>query len=182
MLKKIKDLAELFGVFFLIGMLNWGGGYSVMPFLQREIVEKRKWLTDVEMVDYYILGQCLPGLILINTATFVGYRKQRFLGAVAATTGMVMPGLASAFLISIVLFGFLDLPLVQSVILGINVAVVVLIFQALMQFLKISIVDKATIFIFIGAFLLCFYISPVWIILGAGVFGFLLKKLRGELS
>lgn len=153
-----------------------------MPFLQHELVQKRRWLTEGEIIDYYVLGQCLPGLILINTATFVGFRKARFAGAIAATAGMVVPAFLAAFLISIVLFKHLAYAPVQSVLSGINVSVVLLISVALMQFLRSSLVDKATVVIFIAAFLLSFYVSPMWIILGAGIFGFLYKKLSGELS
>jgi len=177
-----RCLIELFGVFFLIGMLNFGGGYAVMPFLQRELVEKRKWLTESEIIDYFVIAQCLPGLILINTATFVGYRKARFAGAIAATAGMVVPAVTAAFLISIVLFQYMSLAPVESTLRVINVSVIILISIALMQFLRNSVTDKVTGGVFFGAFALSFYFSPVWIILGAGIFGVVFRKLRGELA
>lgn len=182
MKNKLKDLIELFSVFCLIGLTNLGGGYSVLPFLQREIVQKRNWATDEEIFNYYTIGQCLPGLILINTATFIGYKKQRFWGGLFATAGMVVPGVLAAFLVIVLLFNFIHLPLVQNIIFGINVAVVMLIFKALSQFLKISIIDKYTLCIFIGTFLLAFKVSPVWIIFGAGLLGFLIKNIRGEIE
>jgi len=181
MKNKLKDLIELFYVFLLIGTLNFGGGYSVLPFFQKEIVQKRKWVSEDELLNYYVLGQCLPGLIAINASTFIGHKKQRTLGAIFATAGMVTPAIISVLIVTIFIYNFIHLTIVQNAILGINAAVILLIFDALFHFLKKSVRDKSTLFIFLLAFLLSFKISPAFIIFGAGLFGFSIKKIRGEI-
>ena len=87
----MKDLLELYLTFFKIGAFTFGGGYSMMPMIQKEIVEKHKWATDEEVLNYYAVGQCTPGVIAVNTSTFIGYKRRGVLGGFVATAGMITP-------------------------------------------------------------------------------------------
>ena len=89
----MKLLFELFFVFAKIGVMTFGGGYAMLPILQREIVEKKKWTTDEELMDYFAVGQCTPGVIAVNTATFIGQKMKGILGGIVATLGVVFPSL-----------------------------------------------------------------------------------------
>ena len=91
--QEVKSLETLFFTFFKIGLFTFGGGYAMLPLLQREIVEKKKWATEEEMLDYFAVGQCTPGVIAVNTATFVGFKEKKLSGAVFATLGIVSPSL-----------------------------------------------------------------------------------------
>ena len=89
----MKELWELFIVFAKIGGFTFGGGYAMLPILQREVVENRNWATSEELMDYYAIGQCTPGVIAVNTSTFIGYKTHGILGGIAATAGMITPSL-----------------------------------------------------------------------------------------
>ena len=93
---KLKKMAELYISFFKIGGLTFGGGLAMLPMLQREVVEDRKWCTDEELLDMYAIGQCTPGIIAVNTATYVGYKQAGFLGGVSGTLGVISPPLSSS--------------------------------------------------------------------------------------
>lgn len=182
MKNRLRDSVELFGVFFIIGLLNFGGGYSVLPFFKQEAVEKRKWIKNEELLDYFVISQCLPGVIAVNAATLVGYKVQRSLGAVFSTLGMILPAFISILLVAILFMNFMHLKIVHDILLGINVAVLLMIFEAVLNFAKKGIVDKASFCIFGLAFIACFFISPAIIIFSAGLFGFAVKKIRGEIQ
>ena len=96
---RIKNLLQLYWSFFKIGGLTFGGGLSMLPMLEHELVQKRKWVTEDEILDCYAIGQCTPGIIAVNTATFVGYKKEKIAGGIFATLGMISP---SILVISIV--------------------------------------------------------------------------------
>ena len=89
----LKKLLDLFLTFARIGGLTFGGGYAMLPMLQKEVVENRGWATEEELADYFAIGQCTPGVIAVNTATFVGYREAGILGGVMATLGVIFPSL-----------------------------------------------------------------------------------------
>ncbi len=178
----MKELWDLFFAFARIGGLTFGGGYAMLPMLQKEVVEKRQWVSEEEIMDYYAIGQCTPGIIAVNTATFVGYRVRGDVGGVAATLGVVAPSLVIISLIAAFIQNFAHLPLVQNAFAGVRVCVCVLIFNAVVKLWKKAVVDKRTLAIFLALFLLSFWLdlSPVLQVLAAGVAGVLLKKWEGK--
>ena len=173
---------DLFKTFARIGGLTFGGGYAMLPMLQREVVEKRGWATEEEMLDYFAIGQCTPGIIAVNTATFVGYRTRGIAGAVAATAGVVFPSLIIIMVIAAALSELMKLPDVGYIFNGIRVAVCVLILNAIIKLWKSSVKDKTGIVIFAVAVLLGMFtgVSPIFITLGAALACIIIKSLEGK--
>ncbi len=123
----MKELFDLFYSFAMIGSLTFGGGYAMLPMFIREIVDKRNWATYDEMLDYYALAQCTPGVLAVNTATFVGYRRKGWLGAAVATLGVVLPSLVIIVVIAIFLSNFMEIEWIGHAFSGIRIAVCALI-------------------------------------------------------
>lgn len=173
----MKQLLELFLVFAQIGGTTFGGGYAMLPILQREVVEKRKWATNEELMDYYAIGQCTPGIIAVNTATFIGYRLAGVLGGIVATLGVVFPSILIITLIAMFLNNFADIEFVKHAFAGIRVCVCVLILNAVLKLGKQSIKDNRCIVIFlvILALSLLTPISPALLVIAAGIAGYFLK-------
>lgn len=171
---------QLFKAFFRVGILTFGGGYAMLPILRREVVETNAWCTDEELADYYAVGQCTPGIIAVNTATFIGYKLKGIPGGVFATLSLVLPSFLIILAIAAVLENFAHLPVVINAFAGIRVAVVALVLNAVLKLLKTSVVDKATLVIFLLVFILAsvFSVSPVWFVLAAGLSGILLKTWK----
>lgn len=169
----MKELWQLFSAFARIGGFTFGGGYAMLPMLQKEVVEKHKWATEDEVLDYFAIGQCTPGIIFVNTATFIGYKQKGVAGAVAATIGSVFPSVCIVMLIAAVLNNFAELAVVQHAFAGIRVVVSVLIINAVAGLRKKSIVDKLCVLIAIAAFAVSAFadISPVIIVVAAAVLG-----------
>lgn len=169
----MKELWELFAAFARIGGLTFGGGLAMLPMLQREVVEKYKWATEDEVLDYYAIGQCTPGIIFVNTATFIGYKQKGIPGAIAATVGGVFPSVCIIMFIAAVLNNFAELSVVQHAFAGIRVVVSVLILNAVVGLRKKSIVDKVCSVIALAAFFASVWIniSPVVIVILAAVLG-----------
>lgn len=171
---------HLFKAFFRVGILTFGGGYAMLPILRREVVETNAWCTDEELADYYAIGQCTPGIIAVNTATFIGYKLRGIPGGVFATLSLVLPSFIIILAIAAVLENFAHLPVVINAFAGIRVAVVALVLNAVLKLLKTSVVDKTTLVIFLLVFILAsvFSVSPVWFVLAAGLAGILLKTWK----
>ena len=171
-------LLDLFCAFFRIGLFTFGGGYAMLPLLQREIVEKKKWATEEEMLDYFAVGQCTPGIIAVNTATFVGFKEKKLSGAIFATLGVVSPSLVIITVIAALLSNFAHIAAVQNAFAGIRVAVCVLILNSIVKLWKKSVVDKLTLGVFIAVFLgsvLLSHVSPVVFIVAAAVLGIVVR-------
>lgn len=171
-------LLDLFCTFFRIGLFTFGGGYAMLPLLQREIVEKKKWATEEEMLDYFAVGQCTPGVIAVNTATFVGFKEKKLSGAIFATLGVVSPSLVIITVIAALLSNFAHIAAVQNAFAGIRVAVCVLILNSIVKLWKKSVVDKLTLGVFIAVFLgsvLLSHVSPVVFIVAAAVLGVVVR-------
>jgi len=132
----MKLLWMLYRSFFTIGALTFGGGYAMLPMLERELVEKHKWVTQEEILNYFAIGQCTPGVIAVNTATFVGYKLKRIPGAVAATLGVISPSVIIITLIAALLSNFMDIAWVQHAFAGIRVAVCALILSSVVKLAK----------------------------------------------
>ena len=171
-------LLDLFCAFFRIGLFTFGGGYAMLPLLQREIVEKKKWATEEELLDYFAVGQCTPGIIAVNTATFVGFKEKKLSGAIFATLGVVSPSLVIITVIAALLSNFAHIAAVQNAFEGIRVAVCVLILNSIVKLWKKSVVDKLTLGVFIAVFLgsvLLSHVSPVVFIVAAAVLGIVVR-------
>lgn len=178
----MQFLWELFITFAKIGVMTFGGGMAMLPILEREIVQSKQWATEEELVDYYAIGQCTPGIIAVNTATFIGQKKRGALGGIVATLGVVFPSLVIITVLAGLITNFSHLAWVQNAFAGIQVCVCVLIFNAVAKLLQKSVVDKRTAVIFVlvmaGSMLLS--VSPVWFVLIAALSGIVLKNLEGR--
>lgn len=176
----MKDLLDLFLTFAKMGVMTFGGGMAMLPILQREVVDTKHWATEEELVDYYAIGQCTPGIIAVNTATFIGQKKGGVFGGIMATLGLVFPSLVIISLLAGLITNFSHLAWVKNAFAGIQVCVCVLIFNATVKLLKKAVVDKRTAVIFVlvlvgSAFL---NVSPVWFVILAALAGIVLKNLE----
>ncbi len=172
----MKELLELFFIFMKIGSVAFGGGYAMLPILQKEFVINRPWVTDEELMDYFAIGQCTPGIIAINVSTFIGNKRKGILGAIVSTLGFVTVPIALILVIAMFLSNFADLEIVNHAFAGIRVAVCVLILNAIERLWKKSIVNYVAFGLFAVIFALTLFtnISPAILVVFAGVFGVLL--------
>ena len=178
----MKTLIDLFFTFCRIGGLTFGGGYAMLPIIQKEIVEEKKWATEEEVLDYYAVGQCTPGIIAVNTATFIGYKVHGIIGAIVATLGVVFPSLIIITIIAALLKNFANYSIVQHAFSGIRVVVIALIVSAILKLAKTSIKNSTTLIIAIIAFILVAFVnlSPIYIVIAAACIGLMLKFIRGR--
>ena len=175
-------LWELFATFFKIGAFTFGGGYAMLSILQREIVDNHNWAAEEELLDYYAIAQCTPGVIAVNTATFIGVKHRGILGGIVATFGVVLPSLIIILIIAALIKNFLEYEIVTHIFGGINAAVAALIVDAVITISKKSIIDKVCIALAAASFILSvfFDVSPVLIVLGGAAMGLILKgRKRG---
>lgn len=193
----MNELWKLFAAFFRIGLFTFGGGYSMLPMLEHEVVKRHNWVTQEEMLDYFALGQCMPGIIAANVSIFIGYKRRGTVGAILSTLGVVLPSLIIITLIAAVLENFSHIPAVQHAFAGIRVAVAALIASAVVKLFKSNVLQKKResdeggnallrrnilpLFLCAAAFVLVGFadVSPVYVVIGAAVAGLLLMK-RGE--
>ena len=175
----MKELLDMFFTFARIGGLTFGGGYAMLPMLQKEVVEKRGWATEDELMDYYAVGQCTPGVIAVNTATFIGSKQKGILGSIFATAGVISPSIVIIGIIAAFISNFAELAAVKNAFAGIRVCVCVLIFNAVAKLYKKAVIDLPTTVIFVLVFLgsVLFDVSPAVYVVLAGIAGILLKNL-----
>ena len=174
----MKELLDMFFTFARIGGLTFGGGYAMLPMLQKEVVEKRGWATEDELMDYYAVGQCTPGVIAVNTATFIGAKQKGILGSIFATAGVISPSIVIIGIIAAFIRNFAELAAVKNAFAGIRVCVCVLIFNAVSKLYKKAVIDLPTTVIFVLVFLgsVLFDVSPAVYVVLAGIAGILLKN------
>ena len=180
----MKKFLGLFLAFARVGVMTFGGGYAMIPILEREIVDKHGWASSEELMDYYAVGQCTPGIIAVNTATFVGQKLYGTPGGIVATLGIVFPSLVIICVIAGILTNFADIPAVQHAFAGIRVCVCVLIFNAVTKLWKKAVTDKASLVLCLLVFVLSVFLdlSPVLFVVlcaAAGIF-FTKVGLRGK--
>ena len=193
----IKKLAELFLVFARIGVCTFGGGYAMLPILQRELVENKGWATEDQLADYYAVGQCTPGIIAVNTATFVGNSEAGVIGGIVATLGVVFPSIVIILIVAAFLSNFMYIQWVIHAFNGIRAGVVALILTSLIKLFKGSVVDWPTRVIYgvvlllaaASAFLpmpagvlgaaLGYVCSPVTLVILSGVAGVCVRTWKG---
>ena len=177
-------LLSLFLSFAKVGVMTFGGGYAMIPILEREIVDRQGWASSEELMDYYAVGQCTPGVIAVNTATFIGYKVAGNLGGVIATLGIIFPSLLIITLIAGILTNFADIPAVKSAFAAIRVCVCVLIFNAVLKLWKGAVKDKGALVLFLLVFAcsLFFDLSPVVFVLCCAAAGIVLTRMgvRGK--
>ena len=171
---------DIFLTFMRIGGLTFGGGYSMLPMLQKEVVENKKWATSEDVLDYYAISQCLPGIIAVNTALFIGHKKKGIPGGIVAALGVVFPSLVIIMVIAAFIGNFAHIPAVQNAFAGIRVCVCVLIVNAVRKLWKKAVLDIPTVLVLIAAFCATAFtdISPIILVVCAAVVGIVLKGRR----
>ena len=180
----MKLLWELFLTFAKVGVMTFGGGMAMLPILQREVVENKGWATDEELTDYFAIGQCTPGVIAVNTATFIGQKRRGIIGGIVATLGVVFPSLIIIAALAGVITTFSHLAWVQHAFAGIRVCVCVLIFNAVLKLWKGAVKDVWGLVIFLVILALSVFtkLSPIIYVLAAAVAGLLIKNLGAKRS
>lgn len=171
-------LLDLFLTFMRIGAFTFGGGYAMLSLIQKEVVDNKKWASEEEVLDYYAVAQCTPGVIAVNTATFIGYKKGGILGAAAATLGVILPSLVIIILIASVLTAFMEYEIVAHIFGGIRACVAVLIINAVITMGKKALIDKICIAVMIISLVISVVfpsVSPIFIVLGAALLGIFTK-------
>ena len=179
MKNKWKTLWQVFTTFFKIGAFTFGGGYAMIPLIQRETVDNHKWVTEDDILEIIAIAESTPGPIAINSATFVGYRTCGVLGSVAATLGVVLPSFAIIFALSFVLRQFQELKAVQYAFNGIRAGVMALLCKALWGMYKKNKKNWASYTIMAGSFLLTAIVdvSVLPVLAGCAVFGLVTAKI-----
>lgn len=175
-------LLDLFITFAKVGVMTFGGGYAMLPILERELVENKHWTTEEDLADYFAIGQCTPGIIAVNTATFIGQKTAGTLGGIFATLGLVFPSFIIITALGSIISLYDDLPEVKNAFAGIRVCVSVLIFNAVIKLWKKAVIDAETLGIFIAllASQLLTNFSPVFFILASAILGIKIKRRSGE--
>ncbi len=174
---------DLFLTFARVGVCTFGGGYAMLPVLQREVVDKRGWATEQELMDYYAIGQCTPGVIAVNASTFIGYKNHGIGGAVAATAGVITPSLVIITIIAAFIQQFAHLSIVQNALSGIRIAVCALVLHSVLKVARKGIVDKLTCVILLVTFAAVVFLkaSPVVMIVlaaGAGILAGIIRRRK----
>ena len=177
----MKLLLDLFLTFARIGVMTFGGGYAMLPMLQREVVDRKKWSTEEEIMDYFAIGQCTPGVIAVNTATFVGQKQKGVVGGIVATIGVVFPSLVIISLLAGIIEAFSHIQWVQHAFGGIRMCVCVLIVNAVVKLFKKAVIDWKTLIIFLvialGSFLTP--LSPAVFVVIAAIAGIVIRVIEG---
>lgn len=178
----MKILVELFVTFMKIGGFTFGGGYAMLPMIQKEVVNSKKWATQTEVLDYFAISQVTPGVIAVNTATFIGYRMAGILGGIAATLGVIFPSMLIIAIIAAFLNNFASMPVVIHAFNGIRACVCVLILTAVYNMAKKSVVDIPTALIFLGVALVTIanVVSPFVLVIISGFFGVIIQLIKAR--
>jgi len=177
----MKTLLHLYISFFKVGLLTFGGGLSMFPMLEREMIERRRWCTEEEILDYYAIGQCTPGIIAVTVSAFIGWRQKKVLGAILGPIAVVTPGLIIVILLATALSFVAEHPAVQSAFVGLRVAVCALVVASVANILRDSVKHWWQISFAIVAFTLVAVLgtNPAWVVAGAGIiamFGAIRRK------
>ena len=162
--------------------MTFGGGMAMLPMLTREVVEKNGWATEEELLDYFAIGQCTPGIIAVNTATFIGYKRKGVMGGIAATAGIVFPSVVIITVIASLLKDFSHIRQVQEAFAAIRVAVGALIVNAVVRMGRSTIKNKFGLILALSAFLVItvWGVSPVFVVVAAAATGILFPLPGGD--
>ncbi len=177
---RLKELIDLFVTFARIGVCTFGGGLAMLPILQAEIVDKKGWATEGELLNYYAIGQCTPGVIAVNTATFIGYNRKGIPGGVIATVGLVFPSLVIISVIAGFLTAFADMAVIQHAFAAVRVAVAALVVNTVIKMWKTTVKDKLCACIAIIALCISAFtdFSPVVVVIGGALLGMALPLIK----
>ncbi len=175
-------IAELFFTFFKIGAFTFGGGYAMIPLIEREVCDNKKWLAREDILEIVAVAESTPGPIAINAATFVGHKVKGFWGSLAATLGVVLPSFAVISVISVILDRFRDIKAVNYAFMGIRAGVLALILKAMVSMYKASKKDAFSLAVMAASLILAAFlkIDAVYVILGCAVFGLLWTLFKGK--
>lgn len=178
---RFKNLCQLFWSFFKIGGLTFGGGLTMLPMLEHELVEKRNWISEEDLLDCYAIGQCTPGIIAINTATFVGYKREGILGGIFSTLGMICPSLIIITLVASVLNVFMDNVYFQHALNGIRGVVCALLINTVINLGKKSLKTKFAWIIFAAILLIALFLKvpTVIMVIMAAIAGLIMDQITG---
>lgn len=180
--KKQSLLFSIFWSFFKISPVTFGGGYAMIPLIEKEFVEKRKWIKSEEITDILALSQTIPGSIAVNAATFIGYRLQGALGALAAIIGVSFPTFLIILMLGKVYFTFQSIPMVKGALLGISASIIALMVYAAIKTSLKAIIDKSTLTVMILGIPALFFIHPILAILIGGLIGIIIINLKQKLG
>ncbi len=181
----MKELADLYWTFLKIGCVTFGGGYAMLPILERELDVKRHWTTLDELRDYFSIGQCTPGVIALNVSTFIGEKRGGVRGALAATLGFLTGPVVIIMIIAAFLSNFAQIAAVRHAFAGIRVCVCVLIVEAVLRLWKKSVVDPFTLALYLAVFVLNAFsgflprkIPAALLVILAGVSGLIASSIK----
>lgn len=174
----MNTLLELYLIFFKMGLFTFGGGYAMLPLLEREVVDKKGWASHEEILDYYAIGQSTPGIIAINTSTFCGYKVGGNIGGIVASLGFISPSIIIISIIAKFLQSFSHLAIIQHAFAGIRVAVCALVFYSVLKMIKKDANTGLKFMVFVLTFIAIGFlsISPIVVVITVGVFGILLGR------
>jgi chromate transporter len=176
----MKNRFELLITFLKMGVLTFGGGYAMIPVVERELVNKRGWTSMDEVMDYYTIAQVTPGIIAVNLSTFIGCKRAGVLGGFLATVGFVLPGVSFITIIAVFLTNFADLPVVQHAFTGIRVAICALVVNMVIRLAKGVFKNRIAVVLYIAVFALSavWSVSPMLLVIASGLLGLLLFRQK----
>ena len=181
---KFKTLVTLYLTFCKVGVMTFGGGLAMMPMLQKELIEKRGWITDEDLIDYYAIGQSTPGIVAVNVSTFVGYKKAGIAGGIIGTAGIVTPSLIIIMVLANLISSVNDYPWVQKALSGVNVAVAALLTKVTLNFAKNTVKNIFSLAVALVSFVLVYFfkVPSFFIILGAIALGTVIHFVNAYLD
>lgn len=176
---KLKRFLDLYFTFVKIGAFTIGGGLAMMPMMQKELIDKKHWMTEEDLIDYYAVGQSTPGMIAVNVSTFVGYNQLGILGGIVATLGMVSPSIIIITILAGLINSIDEYPMVQKALRGINVAVAALFTSVIVKFVKKTIKKPLHVLLMLISFTLVYFfkLQSFWIILTAILCGVVITSV-----
>jgi len=179
---KMKQYLEYYLTWFRIGLFTFGGGYAMLPMIEKEVIDRHHWTTEDDVMNYYAIAQCTPGVIAVNVATFVGYFQKGVLGALVCTLGVISPSILIITAIAGVLSSFSDLAIVQHALSGIRIAVCVLMSTSILKLFKKGVIDAGAGLIFVAVLTLAVLsnLSTVVLVVASGVMGVMFSMIKAK--
>lgn len=176
------SLIDIFLLFLKVGLQLLGGGYVILPILKHEVVENRKWITEEELLDYYAISQCTPGVIAVNVSLFIGYKQRGILGALAALLGKILPSFLIIIFLATLLINHMHNKFLQNAFWGIRIGVIMLILLTIKEFLGNCIKTRFSkcLYIFILIITLFTNTSPILLIVTAAIIGLIHNKFEAK--
>ena len=184
----MKEYIDIFVTFFRMGIMTFGGGYAMIPVVERELIKRKGWIPIEEVMDYYTVGQIIPGIIAVNLSTFVGYKRKGTIGGIVAPVAFILPGVSLVLVLAMFLSNFAEIPAVQQAFTGIRIAVGALILDTVIKLAKGVLKDARAITIFLVVFALSvlpagflplpFLKSPVFLVPAAGIAGLIIYRQK----